>query len=199
MRPGSKAGDWDKAKFITKDDAIAQFTSLPKTDRDALVKFADVMGVSAEAAWQKAVDASADYLRYGEKMTPMAALQKFVADGQKNGSFGGSGGTTTSYNFASESDARLLVDNALQSHLGRKATRQEEDAFYAALHKAQKQNPTVTSSGGGTSTTSGGLNVGQFADEYGASQQGAGEYAAATTYLDAFLGALGNPVNVAGV
>lgn len=207
MRPGATnlEGQYSYTdKIITKDDAVAQFTNLGKSDRDALIGFANDMGISAESAWETAVSQSAYLLRFGVKMTPMAALSKFVDDGKKSGSFGSGGGATTStdYNLSSESDARLLVDNALQGHLGRKATKQEEDNFYAALLKAQRQNPTVTSRSGGansTNTTRQGLNASQFAEEWGAAQQGAGEYAAATTYLDAFLGSLTNPVNVAGV
>ena len=202
--PLLKYGD----QYATKEAAADVLYTMGKQERADLVKMADTLGISVESAWNTAIDASAANLRMGTKLSPLAALQKYINDGIKSGALtGGSGGagtsvTQTSYNLSSESDARLLVNNALQQHLGRAATKQEEANFYAALTKTQKANPTVTHQSGSTaitSTTKGGLNASQFADEFGSAQQGAGEHAAATTYLDAFLGSLMNPVNVAGV
>jgi len=155
------------------------------------------------ALWQQGVLGAATAYARGEKITPWDALSGFIDKALKSGtapSSSGSGSTfRTDYNLSSESDARTLVDNALSQHLGRKATAKEQDVFYSALLKAEKANPSTMRQSKSGSTTTQGLNKEKFADEYAASQQGAGEYAAATTYLDTFLQSLSNPVNVAGV
>lgn len=116
------------------------------------------------------------------------------------------GGTSTSVQksikLTDESTARGLVDNALNQYLGRSATSKEQQAFMKALNIQEKQNPTITkqttsrSEGGSStvSTTVGGFSPSTFASEYAAGQEGAGEFQAATSLLDAFIGSLGAKV-----
>lgn len=100
--------------------------------------------------------------------------------------------------------AQTLVDQALEQYLGRKANDKETATFRKALAAAQMANPQVTQSAtsGGTNSTSstlrsGGFNPQTFAEEWALGQKGAGEYQAATTFLDTFMGSLGNPMEVA--
>ena len=85
----------------------------------------------------------------------------------------------------------------MEKYLGRKANAKETARFTAALNQAEMRNPTVTTATQSSATTVGGFNPSTFAEEWAASQEGSGEYQAATTFLDAFMGALGNPAKVA--
>jgi hypothetical protein len=125
--------------------------------------------------------------------------------GYGGGGGGGGGGPTTSINtnvtLTDPDTARTLLDQALSSYLGREATPQEQKKFLAALNEHEKASPTVTTSvtnAAGqvvTSSTStqGGANSADFAKEFAQKKEGFSEYQAATTFLDAFMGALEAP------
>jgi len=164
--------------------------------------------------WQSAVDQSAQRLQvYGQQITPdqifTRMLGNLAANGLTaggtaigNGAGGTSRATQKSVNLTDPSTARGLIDNALSQHLGRQANPQEQAAFLKALNVQQQASPTITEqttttsgrNSSSTSQTTGGFNASTFADEYAAGQQGAGEFQAATTLLDSFIGALGAKV-----
>ena len=138
-------------------------------------------------------------------MLPSMAAMGLMPNGskaKKSGSGGVSSSVSKSVTLTNESTARGLIDQTLSQYLGRSATPKEQDAFFKALNIQQKQNPTITrqtvSSGGGstsaTSSTVGGFDPSTFAKEYAAGQEGVGEFQAATSLLDAFIGSLGAKV-----
>lgn len=211
--------------FMDVNAADTSFMFLDQAGKDALRKQMDAY--YGKGVWQESwvrklyarnVQASAyAYANGGQLVTPLDLTLGGIGAGEAGGSGGGSGGggggggysgpTTTvqtarSVNLTDPMSARKLVDDALGTYLGRRATEQEQDAFLAALNKREKKNPTVTQQvttstpGIGTSTvdtssaTSGGFNPSVFADAYARGQQGSGEYQAATTYLDTFINAL---------
>lgn len=112
--------------------------------------------------------------------------------------------TNTQTSISDPTEANSVFVDALRQRLGRAPTDAEKHSFLAALNAAQRANPTKTTTqytldektGGYNTTTgetTGGVNAGQFADdftmknnekEYGANQ-------AATTYFDAMMGAMG--------
>lgn len=169
--------------------------------------------------YARAVNASAyAYSNMGAKITPLNAFDQILAGaggsgpggaGSGGGRGGGGGGssmsvvTSTSTSLTDPGSARKLVDDALSNYLGRKATSKEQANFLKALNIQEQQNPTITrqvsktAGAGGVSNTTqqvtsqGGFNPSTFAEEWAASQEGAGEYQAATTLLDAFIGSLG--------
>jgi hypothetical protein len=122
----------------------------------------------------------------------------------------GSGGSYSSINrvisLTDEGSARKLLNNALSGYLGRTATDDENRAFLKALNLQERENPSVTKTTGyssGRNTTqqqvvTGGMDKNDFADRFAKSQQGYAEYQAATTYLDAFIGALQDSSRVVG-
>lgn len=142
------------------------------------------------------------------------ASNGLAPDGSQVSGSGGRGGggysgpvttmqRTRSVNLTDPMSARKLVDDALSSYLGRRANADEQERFLQTLNKAERRAPTVTSQvstttpGGPAMTTvesevmsSGGFNPTVFAEEFARGQQGAGEYQAATTYLDTFIDAL---------
>lgn len=112
---------------------------------------------------------------------------------------------TTNMNLSDPTEADSVFVQALHQRLGRAPTDAEKHSFLAALNAAQRANPTVTKtqydldakSGqyATSATTTGGVNAGQFADDYTKkNNQGEyGAYQAATTYFDAMMSALGTP------
>lgn len=174
-----------------------------------------------DKAYKRGLQASAyAYANMGTRVTAIDATKQLLAqdaanglspDGSSTSRRGGgySGPVTsmqkaTSVNLTDPMSARKLVDTALESYLGRKATFQEQEKFLNTLNKREQKSPTVTtqvstttpggpgmSSTESSTMTQGGFNPSVFAEEFARGQQGAGEYQAATTYLDTFIGALG--------
>lgn len=159
-----------------------------------------------DGVWERAINVSANSYAYAGKENAITPVDAFVlvADQMKaaggggagGGGGGGGGGTSvrTQVQLTNPTNARSLVDNALDGYLGRKATQQEADAFYRALNVQEAKSPyvTTTSQSGSVSSsvTEGGFNPSTFAEDWARSQEGSSEYQAATTYLDAFIGAL---------
>ena len=159
----------------------------------------------------------------GERKTPLQVLEDFYLKGDTSilgpngaggGSSGGGGGGPTSNTNTSVSlqltdplTAEGLLDQTLSKYLGREANAKEKETFLSQLHANQLANPQTrvtqqTNSGGKASTstdnsqTSGGTDPGQFAINFAQMQKGSSEHMAATTYMDAFMGALENPADV---
>jgi len=165
------------------------------------------------SGYSESVDLAAINLALnGKRYTPDVYFAELVFNNAANGldasgkAMENRGGSSTSVQksirLTDESTARGLVDNALNQYLGRSATSKEQQTFMKALNIQEKQNPTITkqttsrSEGGSStvSTTVGGFNPSTFAKEYAAGQEGAGEFQAATSLLDAFIGSLGAKV-----
>lgn len=173
-----------------------------------------------QAGWGDSIDSAAEYRakfmpdanetqllphQAFINMLPYQAAMGLMPNGskaKKSGSGGVSSSVSKSVTLTNESTARGLIDQTLSQYLGRSATPKEQEAFFKALNIQQKQNPTITrqtvSSGGGSSSlvsnTVGGFDPSTFAKEYAAGQEGVGEFQAATSLLDAFIGSLGAKV-----
>lgn len=141
----------------------------------------------------------------GQRVTPVEVLRDYylrdenvLGMGKRRSSAGGGGGYSgpvTQTRLTDPTTAENLLDTSLKNYLGRAATGREKSEFVKALNRYEAQNPTVTTPmGPGGSVTTGGAQPTVFAEQFAQSQEGAAEYQAATTYLDAFLGSLGNPV-----
>jgi hypothetical protein len=166
------------------------------------------------SGWNDAVDNSASYWsNYGNAITVFDAFERLA---QSRASYGltmgnkvlseGAGGTSTqvqkTVRITDPSTARGLIDQTLNNYLGRNATADEQVAFMKALSVQEKANPTITrqtstTSGKSTSSssvTTGGFDPATFAKEYAAGTEGAGEFQAATSLLDSFIGAIGAKV-----
>jgi hypothetical protein len=122
-------------------------------------------------------------------------IPEYVSAYQKEaGGGGGGGGPTRAVNFTDPGTAKSLLNNALQTYLGRKAEPAEIRDFVQALNKAEARNPQVVSRSGSTQVASGGFNPSTFAEDYAAGMQGAGEYQAVTGVLDSLINSLRAPV-----
>jgi hypothetical protein len=157
----------------------------------------------ARNVWEEAATISAQELRAGKKVPVISAfdnlINAYVASGRAvDGTSTGGGGPeiTKAINLTDPGTAETLLDQALQNYLGRKASNKEVTEFRKALRKAEMGSPTETDIEGETMIRSGGFNPATFADSYAQGMEGAGEFQAATTFLDAFIDALGPRVEV---
>lgn len=132
---------------------------------------------------------------------PISAWQLLQQDaeyeaGRRTAKGGGGAytGPVTQVRLTDPDTAMALIDQSLQGALGRSASQKEKQRFMSALREYEMQNPTVTTGDQTGSVTTGGSNAQVFAQRFAESQEGSAEFSAATTFLDAFLGALGNPV-----
>ena len=153
------------------------------------------------AMWQSATLRAAQLGQITQQ--PVSAWQLMQQDAEyeagRRAASGGRGGgaytgPVTQVRLTDPDTAMALVDQSLQSALGRGASQKEKQRFMEALRKYEMANPTVTTGDQTGSVTTGGSNAQVFAQRFAQSQEGSAEFAAATTFLDAFLGALGNPV-----
>lgn len=151
---------------------------------------------------EKAAKISSDALTRGEYVPVADALDNLLRQAKEAGLTpgGGKGGggpkVTKAIKLTDPQTAETLVDQALQQYLGRKASNQEVNAFRKALGAAERGAPTEVDVMGDTQVTSGGFNPAVFAQQYAEGMEGAAEYQAATTFLDAFIGAIGPRVEL---
>lgn len=219
--PGSAEGTSARAtiaaddQFIGGTDIYAGYMTLPAEGQQILV---DVLNAKRgvgnwgqqemAGVWADGIAASRLIVsQTGQRVSPLEALRDFyignkkvpgLGDKKKAGGGGGGGGyagPVTQTRLTDPTTAESLLDTSLKNYLGRAATGKEKSEFLRALNRYEAENPTVTTPmGPGGSITTGGAQPTVFAEKFAQSQEGAAEYQAATTYLDSFLGALGNPV-----
>jgi hypothetical protein len=89
-------------------------------------------------------------------------------------------------NLTNPTDAKMLVDNALQQYLGRDATKEEQAVFYKSLQAQERANPNVSNQAG----TSGGLNQRQVAKEFAQSRPDYAEYTTDTKFRGYLMSAI---------
>lgn len=116
------------------------------------------------------------------------------------GSYGGGGGggssTTSQIQLTNPDQAKQLINTAMASLLGRRATGEEYKKFLTTLNEAERSSPIVTTVEGDTVTVTGGTSSAQIAEDYVTSRPDYAEYQAATTFMDAFISALDDPVSI---
>lgn len=173
---------------------------------------------SGSGVFQDMVDQSAYLSTDGVRKTPdqlllEVAYQRGILG--ENGQFkapggSGSGGpktttsTSRSVSLTDNDTAHAVLDQALSTYLGRRASEDELSSFVNSLHKHERKNArvtttTATTGGGSTSSSSvtrGGSNSQQYAVDYARAQEGSAEYQAATDFMDEFISAIKNPMDV---
>lgn len=208
--------------FVPTNDSWTMYGMLDAKARGTLTQIARAKyGSDApiEQSWLKGlytegVGMSQNWTKYaGERVNPIDALYRAYVQGDTRflegpggsgggggggGGFGGGGGgyngPVVQTRVTDPDTANYIVDQALETYLGRQASNAESAAFKRALAKHEIANPTVTESGPGSSVTVGGSNAQAFAEEWAQSRKGASEHSAAVGFLNTFLNALGNPV-----
>lgn len=198
------------SKLIDKSMANNAWMMFPDETRQQMGKMMD--SVFGEGKWKNSqlqhywvqAVSGANYALYANNqyIHPLDVLPTVLGEAmrERQATAGGGGGggsrvsTTTQIRLSDPQTAGALLDQALSQALGRAATRKEQRKFMKALNRLEARNATVTRSvagAGGTSVvTTGGFNPSTFAEEYARGMEGSAEFQAATTYLDAFMGAL---------
>ena len=158
--------------------------------------------------WEEAVDEAAmAYAVHGVMISPLEVFDERVAafaaadaaaaaSGGGGYSGGGGGGTGGVINLTNETAARAILNQAMSAWLGRQASPEEVRQFLTLLNQQERANPVTQTQEGEYLVQSGGFEPQQFAEDYVKSIEGSGEYQAVTTYLDAFLNALGGKMGV---
>lgn len=203
--------------FVPTEEAWGGYMALSPEMDDLMTRIMNVKAGSRpwnpeekRKLWAEGVLASNFIVRQtGQRVSPLEALRDYYLGGKDvpglgrrgssgaGGSGGGGGysGPVTQTRLTDPTTAESLLDTSLKNYLGRAATSKEKSEFLRALNRYEAENPTVTTPmGQGASVTTGGAQPTVFAEQFAQAQEGAAEYQVATTYLDAFLGALGNPV-----
>lgn len=163
-----------------------------------------------DAIYRAALARAAILQKSGKDTSVEEVLDGFIKNGVPGLDGGGGGGpfstTTRSISLTNEGTSRQLLDNALTGYLGRQATVEENSMFLKALNVQEKANPLTSVTSGNTSgrvttqtqNSSGGFDRNDFTERFAKSQEGYAEYQTATTYLDAFIGALEDKSRVVG-
>jgi hypothetical protein len=162
-----------------------------------------------DAIYRAALARAAILQKSGKDTSVEEVLDGFIKNGVPgiDGAGGGPFSTTTrSISLTNEGTSRQLLDKALTGYLGRQATVEENSMFLKALNVQEKANPMTSVTAGNTSgrvttqtqNTSGGFDRNDFTERFAKSQEGYAEYQTATTYLDAFIGALEDKSRVVG-
>lgn len=156
--------------------------------------------------WQKAVNLAATMQASGKgDVTPWDALEILAGDVTARAKRGEAQGppkpsTQTQVAITNPTAARELISQALMQRLGRKPTEDEFKTFTGLLNAAEQKNPYVTRTTYGadgqstSSSTTGGVNAGQFIDEQAMKLPDYAMWQAVGTYGQALFGALNSPV-----
>jgi hypothetical protein len=199
-------------KYYSKSGANSLYDGFTKAERDRIdriykaSKAAGFTGRSAKALWSAAVDQAAaaeesalspwDFLRTLEGN--LAAGRGF---GSASGGAGGGGGRTSttsrSYQKTNADQGGRILDDVLASYLGRTASDAEKANFMKRINAEEAKTPvnvSTSTASGTTSRSNSGVDVAARAQQMAESQGDYAEYQYATTYYDAFLSALGSPV-----
>lgn len=213
-------------------DAQAYFGAMGSNDQQRLVglTWGFVGGQNApdpstaEWAWGNAVRyaAAANARDPSLKMSPWDVLEKWAKDGKGggggsggNGSGGGGPRTISQTNYSksvqkvSVSQAKGLINQALQSLNGRRYSKAEVEKFIEQFNAASAADPQITkskttthiSAGGGSqssstsSVSSGGIDPQQQAEDFARSRPDYAEFQTAVPLMDAFMQAIQSPVS----
>lgn len=189
--------------------ALKNFSAIPRDLVDQIVAMANayygrpVDPSWIRSRWAEAIDEAAGaYQLNGALISPLEVYEDLiaasaVADAASSASSGGGyygsggGGGTSSVRLTNYTSAKAILNAAMSAFLGRQASDAEISNFLKLLNEQEMANPVTQEFSGTIALQSGGFDPQQFAEDFAKSQDGAGEYQAVTTYLDAFLAALG--------
>lgn len=164
-----------------------------------------------QGIWERSVKAASNLLlTQGKKVSPFGIFEETIAaaaaaDAERNassggsyggGGYGGGGGGSTTVVLTSPTDAWVILNQAMQQYFGRKASQSEMSKFVKMLNAQERANPVTQEFSGSGVVQSGGFNPQLFAEQYVQGQEGSAEFAAATSFLDAFMGVLDGDTGV---
>jgi len=207
------AGQSRVTPMLATKESLRYFDNFPPEMQDRVMEItlAYYEGMSPqfswnEKRWNEAVNIAQNALySHGVYKTPFEAYEESLIrwrakkEEQKRTSRGGGGGygggyggsaSTKRITLTNPTDAYYLLNQAMSQFLGRQATSKELSEFVKLLNAQERANPTVATMDGDTTTQEGGFNPATFAEQFARSQEGSAEFQAATTFMDALLGAM---------
>lgn len=123
---------------------------------------ADVTDV--DTAWRKMLGIAKDYKITLDSMKNNSSVMSIIKQGT---SFEPPAGPQYNYSLSTQDTANTALTQRMSQWLGRVPTKAEKSMFYKQLIKAQKKVPTVsTTSGNNTYTTGGGITADEFATKF---------------------------------
>lgn len=198
---------------LDPDSASVAINGWSEDDQRAIAKKMWSLGLiespmdlaGAYAQWDNAVQVAARFAAAGNPMEVQDVME-LVADGspdaiKRRAMRNRAGGVVTqkanAINLSNPHEARALIEAAFQARMGRDPSEAELRTLTASLNDAQRKNPTTTTQTthygmdgemvSQDSTTSGGIDAGQFISESTADDPEAASYMAATEYLPALM------------
>ena len=97
-------------------------------------------------------------------VSPLDYLQQIGMEGAETGATGEPKTTVSTY-VTSPSQTAKLLNTVAEDLLGRKLTKAEKNKYTKLINEQQRKQPTVTTAGGGVSSTRGGIDEQQFITE----------------------------------
>lgn len=123
---------------------------------------ADVTDV--DTAWRKMLGIAKDYKITLDSMKSNSSVMGIIKQGT---TFEPPAGPQYNYSLSTQDTANTALTRTMTQWLGRMPTKAEKSTFYKQLIKAQKKVPTVsTTSGNSTYTTGGGITAEEFATKF---------------------------------
>jgi hypothetical protein len=97
-------------------------------------------------------------------VSPLDYLQQIGMEGAETGATGEPKTTVSTY-VTSPSQTAKLLNTVAEDLLGRKLTKAEKNKYTKLINEQQRKQPAVTTTGGGVSSTRGGIDEQQFITE----------------------------------
>ena len=175
-------GEIQRPTYASVDEILSGLATLDAQNPEEYKLLEDKLRLTKFTSW----DAFFDSASYSDMPWDEYLDYRVETDGglYGTGSGGGGGGPTTQIYLSSESQAAQMLDQAFTQYLGRTASDEEVTTWTQLLNEAQRANPAVTTSSGGTVVTEGQFDPTRYAREYAQSQEGYMERYAAVNFMD---------------
>ena len=180
-------GEYERPTFASVDAILQGLATMDAQDTENYRILEEKLQMTKFSSWDSFLE-SASYS--GMPWDEYLDYRVEVDSGMYGAGGGGGGGPTTQIYLSSESQAAQMLDQAFTQYLGRTASDEEVSTWTELLNEAQRANPAVTTSSGGTVTTEGQFDPTRFAREYSQSQEGYMERYAAVNFMGALDGLL---------
>ena len=168
------------------------------------IQQADANNLAVVAAqYQKLLELAAAKTAAGSYVTPEELLNGWVGGGGGQARPSSYTNSITSTDLTNPGTARQLLRQSLQDRLGRDPSAAEQQAFMAARHQAETNDPTVRTStykldpatgqyNETAATTKGGVDASAYSTDYGRNhnEKEAGAYQAAAVFFPALMQAV---------
>jgi hypothetical protein len=201
LGPAVKAPKWKTADEATLDIytwSDRQLDNLGNRLVNAGLLSKDYSRADLITAWGGLVKQSQAFTAAGKPRTPWDVIS-WMGSGQ-SGPAEPKTRIEKQINISGPEQARAILRDVLSARIGRMVSEDEVDDFQAGLNQMQRANPLINTTtyddGQATTTTTGGVDPQEFADQYATKHYGAeaGHYDTVARLMPAFYDVMFNPV-----